>query len=232
MRLPTTLLLDQIGATDCESIGEGFLAQPANAISSGTYLLVGAWLVVRAISATVEERPTAIAYGVVLCSVGIGSIAFHGPMPSGARLVHDLTIAAVFAVIAARGCGRLRGWSQATVIGATAPIIAIIGLAMSISPEIGIGLSGAVGIVALGLEIYLYRTGRGRRLSRRGRRWLIAALLLLVVAGLVQVLGRTDAPLCDPDSLFQGHAMWHVMTALAFGVYGVVTFGTTAGSAE
>lgn len=39
----------------------------------------------------------------------------------------------------------------------------------------------------------------------------------IVAAGAVtlNVLTRTDAPLCRPDSLLQGHAGWHVLTAVA-----------------
>ena len=220
----STLLLDQIGETDCETIGEGLLAQPANAVSSGAYLLIGMWLAVRALRRADEERPVAIAYGVALASVGIGSFLFHGPMPPGSRLVHDLTIAAVFAVIAARAAGALRQWSHGGVLGVAALITGVIGAVMAASPEAGIALSGVVGIAGLGLEVYLYRSGRRPLLTRRHLRWLIGTVLVLAAAGLVNVLGRTDAPLCDPDSLYQGHALWHVMTAVAFGMFGAVTF--------
>jgi hypothetical protein len=43
----------------------------------------------------------------------------------------------------------------------------------------------------------------------------------LAVAGLVfYVAGRTDGPFCDPGSLLQAHAAWHVLTAAAFAVLG------------
>lgn len=228
MRRATRALLDQIGETDCETIGEGLLAQPANAISSGAYVLLGIWLVIRAIRNASTERPTAIAYGVALGAVGIGSIAFHGPMPAGARLVHDLTIAAVFAVIAARGIGQLRNWTQAETIAAAAAITGVVGVVMAISPEVGIGLSGVVGLTALLLEFSIYRSGRRDSMSTSHRRWLIAAFAFLALAGLANVLGRTDAPLCDPDSIYQGHAVWHLMTAAAFAVYGWISFDQAA----
>ena len=43
-------------------------------------------------------------------------------------------------------------------------------------------------------------TGRGGRGPRRG--------------AIANVLSRTGAPLCRPDSLLQGHAVWHVLTAV------------------
>jgi hypothetical protein len=39
------------------------------------------------------------------------------------------------------------------------------------------------------------------------------ALAALAAGAAVNVLARTGAPLCRPDSLVQGHAVWHVLTA-------------------
>lgn len=47
--------------------------------------------------------------------------------------------------------------------------------------------------------------------------WLAA--VALAAGGAANLLTRTDAPLCRPDSLLQGHALWHVLTALAAGVW-------------
>lgn len=41
------------------------------------------------------------------------------------------------------------------------------------------------------------------------------AIVALAAGVLVNLLTRTGAPLCRPDSLVQGHAGWHVLTALA-----------------
>jgi hypothetical protein len=41
------------------------------------------------------------------------------------------------------------------------------------------------------------------------------AVVALAIAGAANLLGRTGAPLCQPDSLAQGHAAWHVLTAVA-----------------
>lgn len=37
-------------------------------------------------------------------------------------------------------------------------------------------------------------------------------------------LGRTGSPLCDPDSLLQPHALWHVTTAAAFAVVAEILY--------
>jgi hypothetical protein len=45
------------------------------------------------------------------------------------------------------------------------------------------------------------------------------ALAALAAGGAVNVLPRTDAALCRPGSLLQGHAAWHVLTALGAAVW-------------
>jgi hypothetical protein len=66
-------------------------------------------------------------------------------------------------------------------------------------------------------DIALHRRGRMRTA------WYIASLALTASAITLFVLGRTGAPLCDPESLLQGHAVWHVLAALALGTYFVAT---------
>ena len=38
--------------------------------------------------------------------------------------------------------------------------------------------------------------------------------MALGLGAVANVLSRTGAPLCRPDSLLQGHALWHVLTAV------------------
>ena len=46
--------------------------------------------------------------------------------------------------------------------------------------------------------------------------------VIVFAAGLaVYRLSRTGGSLCDPDSLLQGHAAWHVLSAAAAGWFGV-----------
>lgn len=52
------------------------------------------------------------------------------------------------------------------------------------------------------------------RASRAGRRWLGAGALVMLVAFLFWVLDQQRL-LCAPDSLLQGHAVWHLLGALA-----------------
>jgi hypothetical protein len=55
---------------------------------------------------------------------------------------------------------------------------------------------------------------------RRSLRWPPpAALVAGASAIVVNLLTRTGAPLCRPGSLLQGHAAWHVLTAIAIALW-------------
>jgi hypothetical protein len=45
------------------------------------------------------------------------------------------------------------------------------------------------------------------------------AMVTMAAAVAVNVLTRTGAPLCRPDSLLQGHGAWHVLTAVALAAW-------------
>lgn len=55
---------------------------------------------------------------------------------------------------------------------------------------------------------------------RRSLRWpRVSAAIAGGAAIAVNVLTRTGAPLCRPETLLQGHAAWHALTALAIALW-------------
>jgi len=136
-----------LGGSDCETVGNALLGQPVNALSSLAYL---------AAAAVVLRRGGPTLPALALAAVGVGSFLYHGPMPAGAKAVHDGAIVALAVVTAAAA------WRRRPV------------------PK-----PGALALVALAAGVAL------------------------------NLLGRTGAPLCRPESLAQGHAAWHVLTAVA-----------------
>jgi hypothetical protein len=64
------------------------------------------------------------------------------------------------------------------------------------------------------------RVGRDR-LTRRGRVAYRAALAATAAGAACWWLGRTASPWCDPDSLLQPHAAWHLLAAAALGAWGL-----------
>lgn len=94
-----------MGGPDCERIGAGWLAQPANAVSSLAYVAVAGWLLCDA-RRPGNDRIVLVGSASALAAVGAGSLAYHGPQPGWAPLVHDgsiLGLGAVLFGVAARG---------------------------------------------------------------------------------------------------------------------------------
>jgi hypothetical protein len=52
------------------------------------------------------------------------------------------------------------------------------------------------------------------------------------VALVVYLLSRTGGPACDPDAVLQGHAVWHVLTAVVLGMWAQVAFERAAPAAS
>lgn len=86
------------GGTDCEHIGTGWLAQPANAASSLAYVAVGGWLLHRAAERP-NDRVSLVAAGTAMAVVGRASAAYHGPQPAWGGPAHDWSIAWLVVVL-------------------------------------------------------------------------------------------------------------------------------------
>jgi hypothetical protein len=170
------------------------VAQPANAVSSFAYVLAGADLLQR----PDPDRP--FAWAVV--GVGIGSVALHGPGGVAGKWLHDGSLIAMLGLLALTDAtvaeGRsMPGTAVAAVVGAAAVA------AHPRTTDLAQTVAGAVAIAA-----------EAGRIVRGGHRVEPAVRLPLFALGVVlHALGRTDGPLCRPDSLLQPHAGWHLLSA-------------------
>lgn len=161
------LVLAALGGTDCEHIGTGWLAQPANADSSLAYVAVGGWLLHRAAGRI--DRVVLVVAGTAMAVVGLASVAYHGPQPTWAEPAHDWSIA----------------W---------------------------------LAVVLIGLVVWRSAQESGWRAAAVDARWWWAAGACWTAALVAYVTGRTGSRLCQPESLWQPHAAWHVLSALGLGI--------------
>lgn len=209
----------QLGGSDCEELGDGFLAQPVNAITSLAYVVAG--LVVLGV-AWRRGRVTVDAwvYAALLAAIGLGSVLFHGPQPAGSRVLHDLPITlTVFYMVAADvqllRNGRPTRWSLFLPAAAVATLVTVIEV------EAGMLLTG-VGVLALVVcEVTIFRRDL-RGLAGLRTRAAVLVISISAVAGVSFLFGRTGSPVCDPDGVVQLHAVWHVVSASVFALWWVI----------
>ena len=212
---------DVPGSGDCELHSQSW-GQPVLAATSWAYVLAGIALVVWFSRRSDIARGWAWAFAVGLVFTGLGSVDYHGPALTPQPFTHDGGLSLALLVALGIDITRITGTSRVgvgVVIGGGTLGTAMMLLNPDLSPLLA-------GVVALGLvvcESVIYR--RGHRVLNWTQ---YAAIASLVVGGVVFALSRTGGPLCQPDSLIQGHGLWHLLTAAALGLWALGALPGTA----
>jgi hypothetical protein len=199
------------GLADCEALGDGVFAQPANTVSSLGFVAVGAGVLFGA--RRPEQRALSLVVGACLIGTGLGSVLYHGPQPAHAELLHDLPIVGLLAAITLhdlRGLVPRLRWLP-LLFGALAVLVPVCWFLPGVAP-----LSAEVLVATIVvLEVTLY----GRGIREPVRRDVLLLVGLVVVALALFALGNTRSPFCDPSSVLQFHAGWHLAAAAGFGLW-------------
>jgi hypothetical protein len=203
-------------AADCESLANGFLAQPINAVSSLAFVVAG-FLLFWAATRDGYRGPLIVGFSVTMVAVGIGSVAFHGPGGVVADWVHDGSITALLVLIVAAEIGNAIGWNQRRVVAGWAAVSAVLWSVEWIWSRAGDTLNAPLAAFAV---VGVLATQRAEAPKREERtRGILVGLAILGLGGVIMLLSRTGGPLCAPNSLLQGHAIWHVLAAFGILVY-------------
>jgi hypothetical protein len=198
-------------------VGSGWLAQPANAVSSLSFSIVGLALVPWALRGTGTERWVRVVVSGLLVLTGIGSVLYHGPQGAGSGYVHDLSFIALIVSLAVANIAASAGLSPTALaaamvlaVGTAAFGLAVVPAATNIVMVLGV-LAIVVGDIGL------------RRLGGIDWHWYTVAVVAFAAALVAFTAGRTGSPLCQPGSTFQWHGVWHALVAIAIGAYAIAT---------
>lgn len=199
-------LLARVSA-NCEARTPGLLAEPASTVTSLAFVITGVAVAV----GRRGEPPARTWFAWLLAATGVGSAVQHGWNVPGADLVHDLPLVALIAFIAVDAAKELfdremgeRWW----LIPTAALVPFIVGV-----PRVADGLQAVIAVVAVAM--IAQRAGARPEV----RRATVVALGVLAVGGVVGTLSRRGWPLCESGLLVHGHAVWHVLAAVALWVY-------------
>lgn len=210
----------QVGAGDCEAIRAGFWGQPVSTLSALAFFAVGIW-VVRFVPRACGRRIEVALFAATLFANGAGSLLYHGPRPEGALWLHDLAIVTFLGLVVAVDGEALVG-KRGPGLAAYAAVISAAGLLLFAEPDAQRPLFAVLGVSAGALELVSWRRGlRPHPMegpTPRVLAWL-GGLTVLALGGIAFFLGRNGSPFCDPTSLLQWHAVWHVLEAAAMATY-------------
>lgn len=212
-----------LGESDCESIGRGFLAQPANALSSLAFSVIGVVVLVSVTKSHGRERANRGVFGVLMVATGIGSFMFHGPQGSLSHFLHDVTFILAVASVVLMNLSAVLGWTQRRSFSTLAAVGLVVSAVLIFWPSSTNFIAGIAVLTLAIVDVALHRATFPRS------RWWIASIVTMGLAGLFFLLGRTGGPICDSDSVIQGHALWHILSGVALWIYFEATAAARAG---
>jgi hypothetical protein len=219
-----------LGQCYCETIQwAALIRQPVNTftnlvpVACGLYLL---WRVDRDQAAPRSsqnkvENPLghasfhAVFYGLLTSAIGLGSMFFHGGMVIYGGFIDVEAMNLYLAFLLAYNVSRLMKLKTRGFIVVYIILNAGILLATPFAGHRTDPFSIMV-VVEIAIEFVILILARQRAIHfTRDWRLFIWSLITFGAAILAWILSRTGAPLCWPDSFWQGHGLWHYLVGIA-----------------
>lgn len=200
----------RLGESDCEELRDGLLTQPVATVTSVAYIVAGVWLIRHRPAGERASQWLAQGYSVAVVFVGVGSIAFHGPQWWAARWLHDVPIVVALAAVPCWDLAQSERISPRRAWWCWLGVTVLVAVVAAAVPEAALLIGLPVGLAAIAGELMV----------RRELRTWAPMLAVGTLGAVVNLLGRTGAPLCEPESVVQLHGAWHLLTATAFFLWG------------
>jgi hypothetical protein len=185
--------------------------QPANSWSSYGYAFVGFLMIMLAQQASWKSRfrsEAATAFGATAIFVGLGSVLLHATLTLWGQFfdVMGMYLTGGFMLISA--ISRWRGWPVRLSIIVYLALVSALVLVLYQAPDVRRWLFAVVLVAAIALELGFARPRRAKvRVS-----YYFAGIATKAAAFTIWNLDQ-HGTLCVPDSLLQGHAVWHLLGA-------------------
>jgi hypothetical protein len=196
--------------------------QPANTFS--TLFAVVSGLIILAIAdrdrarGGVPANPMAagrfhaVLYGLLVVFLGPGSAFFHGGLTRFGGWLDNESMLLFVTFILCYDAARVWRWDDR--VGLFAAVYLVVNVGLGLLTWFAEGIGTILFAVLAGTAIvsqFVIIAARPAGIERRWAPWFIAAMISFGVASVIWALSSTGRPLCDPASLLQGHAVWHVL---------------------
>jgi predicted membrane channel-forming protein YqfA (hemolysin III family) len=185
-----------------------------DSLSSLAFVFLGVWSFLPArepVKGTRERRVKPL-FGVVFVFIGTSSFFYHSTLSFLGQFL-DIFAMYAFGILLALGAlyraGKLSGAVSILLFGVLSVIFGIVQFEFPDARRI---LFAALLLPGVVLELTPFITGVSPRSPKV--RFIYIGVGTLVVAYIIWMLDQTPF-FCDPKSALQGHAVWHVLTAVA-----------------
>jgi hypothetical protein len=209
------------GATFCEAGRDGLVRQPVNTFSNAGFVAAGllvAWHagLPRNVASTLSaHRHLASVIGCLVVLLGPGSAAMHATQSAAGGRIDMLSMYLVASFAAAYAAMRWRrggtGYLAAVFVGGVVfcELVGSWNVEVPVLMHPGNAAFGLVLVTAAVIEVLILRRGD------TNARWAYAYASLASILIAFAIWNVTKARLCDPYSLIQGHAIWHILCAVS-----------------
>ncbi len=197
----------------CENPRTGaLLLQPANSWSSFGFVIVGVWIMLGAFANPPAALPRFAAawFGLTAVIIGIGSVALHASLTLWGQFADVLGMYLLGAFTLAWAVLRWRDLSSRAAVALYALVAGGLIAALWLWPETRRWLFAVLLVIAIAVEYWLARPRRDGVQPRL----LLMGLAANTLAFAIWIADQTRS-LCAPHSLWQGHAAWHLLGAVA-----------------
>ncbi len=200
----------------CESIRPVGIAQPSDTWSSAAFIILG--ILVLAIATADRKKsanlknfsPYGMFYGLLMVLVGLGSMYYHARLNFLGQFLDNfgmyLIISAIF-FYRITNFIKIKSWLILSYYVLTNIFLGII---QYIYPETRRYLFALGVIIVLFIEYQIHK----HRQVLPNKNFLYSAIGLFALGFAVWIADITKI-FCLPNSLLQGHALWHILTALS-----------------
>ncbi len=208
----------------CEAYHQGPIKQPANTWSNLGFIAAGlfiAWQLARGVYKTENTltRSTFYAtfYSCLVVLLGPGSMAMHATGTEVGGFFDMLSMYLIAAFLTAYALQRFFKW-QPVHFTVVFSLVLISCLWADKQHDIHF-MFGFFGVTAfafyVGLTILVEALNIYIRKMEHQTRWAYYSFAALIAAFIIWIPSHDDGFLCDPQSLLQGHAVWHLLNAVS-----------------
>lgn len=187
------------------------LLQPANTWSSFGYVLIGCLMLVMPYGGDPASALSALSartLGVTAIIVGAGSGLLHATLTLWGQFYDVLGMYLVGAFLLVSAIARWRRVSDGGALALYAALCASLVAVLLLLPEVRRWLFAVLLLLAIIIELSFARRLRpGARIA-----FYLAGLVATAIAFGIWVLDQ-EGVVCAPHSVFQGHAVWHLLGA-------------------
>lgn len=203
----------------CEALRDGVIRQPVNTYSNLTFVLAGIgmlaiaredWACGKRGNLLLSHRAYSSVFGVAAIVIGAGSFFYHASLTFIGQWFDVMGMDLFIGFALVYNYARFRPLRTSRFVLAYIAMMAMLGYMLIVTPEYRRQVFAALVWATLALELLVRMVERPQMQTR----WLVASVASLAMGYGIWMLDESGV-WCTPTSIVQGHALWHLFSALA-----------------